>query len=101
MAAVESPPLARQRRVLDLHNLTGVAALPFHFYFAFTGMLIFSAELFPGQELVLGSRQTDMNQPRRTVVVPPPPPTAAQRVASCGRDRARCAATLKRHGLVC
>jgi uncharacterized iron-regulated membrane protein len=28
------------RSVLDLHNLTGVVALPFHFFFAFTGLLI-------------------------------------------------------------
>ncbi|NDY90121.1 PepSY domain-containing protein [Ideonella sp. TBM-1] len=31
-----------QRRTLDLHNLTGVLALPFHFFFAFTGLLIFA-----------------------------------------------------------
>lgn len=36
------------RSVLDLHNLTGVMALPFHFFFAFTGLLIFaSAYYFP------------------------------------------------------
>jgi len=34
------------RSVLDLHNLTGVVALPFHFFFAFTGLLIFSAAYF-------------------------------------------------------
>lgn len=38
---------ARQRRTLDLHNLTGVAALPFHFFFAFTGLVIFAGTYFP------------------------------------------------------
>lgn len=32
-----------QRSTLDLHNLTGVLALPFHFFFAFTGLVIFAA----------------------------------------------------------
>ncbi|KAF1698968.1 peptidase [Pseudoxanthomonas jiangsuensis] len=42
------PGKARLRSLLDLHNLTGVVALPFHFFFAFTGLLIFaSAYYFP------------------------------------------------------
>jgi uncharacterized iron-regulated membrane protein len=42
------PGKARLRSVLDLHNLTGVVALPFHFFFAFTGLVIFaSAYYFP------------------------------------------------------
>ncbi|MDN4039667.1 PepSY domain-containing protein [Massilia sp. YIM B02443] len=36
-----------QRSMLDLHNLTGVAALPFHFFFAFTGLVIFAYIYFP------------------------------------------------------
>ncbi len=36
-----------QRSVLDLHNLTGVVALPFHFFFAFTGLAIFAGTYFP------------------------------------------------------
>lgn len=32
-----------QRSTLDLHNLTGVVALPFHFFFALTGLIIFAA----------------------------------------------------------
>lgn len=35
-----------QRSTLDLHNLTGVVALPFHFFFAFTGVLIFAGFYF-------------------------------------------------------
>lgn len=35
-----------QRSTLDLHNLTGVVALPFHFFFAFTGVLIFASFYF-------------------------------------------------------
>ncbi|WP_200176406.1 PepSY-associated TM helix domain-containing protein [Ectothiorhodospira shaposhnikovii] len=34
------------RSTLDLHNLTGVVALPFHFFFAFTGLLIFAGWLY-------------------------------------------------------
>lgn len=40
------PDKARLRSVLDLHNLTGVVALPFHFFFAFTGLLIFAAAYY-------------------------------------------------------
>ncbi len=35
-----------QRSALDLHNLTGVLALPFHFFFAFTGLVIFAASIY-------------------------------------------------------
>ena len=40
-------PNKSQRSVLDLHNLTGVVALPFHFFFAFTGLVIFAGIYFP------------------------------------------------------
>src|SRR5690606_23378110 len=40
------PGKARLRSVLDLHNLTGVVALPFHFFFAFTGLLIFASTYY-------------------------------------------------------
>ncbi|HET6783387.1 MAG TPA: PepSY-associated TM helix domain-containing protein [Pseudoxanthomonas sp.] len=40
------PGKARLRSALDLHNLTGVVALPFHFFFAFTGLLIFAATYY-------------------------------------------------------
>ncbi|MBK1674981.1 peptidase [Ectothiorhodospira shaposhnikovii] len=35
-----------QRSALDLHNLTGVVAFPFHFFFAFTGLVIFASWLY-------------------------------------------------------
>lgn len=35
-----------QRSALDLHNLTGVVALPFHFFFALTGLVIFAGTLY-------------------------------------------------------
>jgi uncharacterized iron-regulated membrane protein len=35
-----------RRSALDLHNLTGVVALPFHFFFAFTGLLIFASHFY-------------------------------------------------------
>jgi uncharacterized iron-regulated membrane protein len=41
------PTRNTQRSVLDLHNMTGVLALPFHFFFAFTGLLIFAGHYFP------------------------------------------------------
>lgn len=40
------PKKHTQRSALDLHNLTGVVALPFHFFFAFTGLVIFGAFYF-------------------------------------------------------
>lgn len=42
-----------RRSVLDLHNLTGVIALPFHFFFAFSGLLVFAAIYLPVSETVL------------------------------------------------
>ncbi|KQP35499.1 PepSY domain-containing protein [Pseudorhodoferax sp. Leaf274] len=41
------PKKATQRSALDLHNMTGVVALPFHFFFAFTGLVIFAGIYFP------------------------------------------------------
>lgn len=41
------PAKDTQRSVLDLHNMTGVLALPFHFFFALTGLLIFAGTYFP------------------------------------------------------
>lgn len=35
-----------QRSTLDLHNITGVVALPFHFFFAFTGLVIFAGSIY-------------------------------------------------------
>ncbi|MGS5089599.1 PepSY-associated TM helix domain-containing protein [Hydrogenophaga sp. A37] len=40
------PKKHTQRSALDLHNLTGVVALPFHFFFAFTGLVIFASAYF-------------------------------------------------------
>ena len=43
-----------QRSTLDLHNLTGVVALPFHFFFALTGLIIFASfYYFPLGETIL------------------------------------------------
>ncbi len=47
------PHMRQQRRVLDLHNLTGVAALPFHFFFALTGLIVFASIYLPVSETVL------------------------------------------------
>jgi len=41
------PQKNRQRSTLDLHNLTGVLALPFHFVFPLTGLIIFASLHFP------------------------------------------------------
>ncbi len=41
------PNKQTQRSALDLHNLTGVVALPFHFMFALSGLIIFASIYFP------------------------------------------------------
>jgi uncharacterized iron-regulated membrane protein len=40
------PKKRTQRSALDLHNMTGVVALPFHFFFALTGLIIFAANFY-------------------------------------------------------
>ncbi|MET0535656.1 MAG: PepSY-associated TM helix domain-containing protein, partial [Steroidobacter sp.] len=47
------PRKQTQRSTLDLHNLTGVVALPFHFMFALSGLIIFARIYFPVGETVL------------------------------------------------
>lgn len=47
------PNKQTQRSVLDLHNLTGVVALPFHFIFALTGLIIFAGIYLPVGETML------------------------------------------------
>lgn len=47
------PKKSTQRSALDLHNLTGVVALPFHFFFAFTGLVIFAGIYLPLNETQL------------------------------------------------
>jgi uncharacterized iron-regulated membrane protein len=42
-----------QRSTLDLHNLTGVVALPFHFMFALTGLTVFASIYLPVSETLL------------------------------------------------
>jgi uncharacterized iron-regulated membrane protein len=41
------PTKQTQRSALDLHNLTGVVALPFHFFFALTGLIVFASIYLP------------------------------------------------------
>ena len=47
------PSKRTQRSSLDLHNLTGVVALPFHFIFALSGLTIFAFLYLPVGETVL------------------------------------------------
>lgn len=47
------PEKRNRRSTLDLHNLTGVVALPFHFIFALSGLTIFAATYFPLSETML------------------------------------------------
>ncbi|MDC8783828.1 PepSY-associated TM helix domain-containing protein [Roseateles koreensis] len=47
-----------QRSTLDLHNLTGVVALPFHFFFALTGLTIFAGIYLPVSETLLKPQAT-------------------------------------------
>lgn len=42
------PTKGIRRSSLDLHNLSSMVALPFHFLFPFTGILIFAFIYFPG-----------------------------------------------------
>ncbi|MHB9878365.1 PepSY-associated TM helix domain-containing protein [Pacificimonas sp. ICDLI1SI03] len=52
-----------QRSVLDLHNLTGVLALPFHFVISLSGVALFSAMYLPtAQEAVFASDPTAFDQ---------------------------------------
>ncbi len=44
------PQKSTQRSSLDLHNLTGVLALPFHFMFPLTGLIILGSVYFPVAE---------------------------------------------------
>jgi uncharacterized iron-regulated membrane protein len=70
-----------RRSTLDLHNLSGVVALPFHFFFAFTGLLIFASHFyFPvgstllkplhEQHEVLEARRTGLPHERAGVAAP-------------------------------
>lgn len=47
------PHKRTQRSTLDLHNLTGVVALPFHFFFALTGLIIFAGIYLPVEDVML------------------------------------------------
>lgn len=40
------PKKRLQRSTLDMHNMSGVVALPFHFFFALTGLMIFAAYFY-------------------------------------------------------
>lgn len=46
------PAKNTRRSVLDLHNLTGVVALPFHFFFALSGLTIFAGIYLPMSETI-------------------------------------------------
>ncbi|MDO9002940.1 MAG: PepSY-associated TM helix domain-containing protein [Aquabacterium sp.] len=62
------PKKHTQRSALDLHNLTGVVALPFHFFFAFTGLVIFAGIYLPLSETMLKplAKQHEVLQAKRT-----------------------------------
>jgi len=47
------PDKRTQRSALDLHNLTGVVALPFHFMFALSGLVIFAGIYLPVGDTLL------------------------------------------------
>lgn len=62
------PNKQTQRSVLDLHNLTGVVALPFHFFFALTGLIIFAGIYLPVSETMLKplAKQHEVLEAERT-----------------------------------
>lgn len=55
-----------QRSTLDLHNLTGVVALPFHFMFALSGLIIFAGIYFPVSETMLAPQAEAFEQAEST-----------------------------------
>ncbi|MEW5966298.1 MAG: PepSY-associated TM helix domain-containing protein [Pseudomonadota bacterium] len=70
-----------QRSALDLHNLTGMVALPFHFFFALTGLIIFASFYYlpvsqtllkplHDQHEVIEARQTGLPHERSGVAAP-------------------------------
>lgn len=74
------PWKSTQRSTLDLHNLTGVVALPFHFFFALTGLLISAETYFPVSDTQLAplhelhekfeQRETGLPRNRADVAAP-------------------------------
>lgn len=62
------PKKHTQRSTLDLHNLTGVVALPFHFIFALSGLIIFAGIYFPVSDTMLKplAKQHDVVEAART-----------------------------------
>ncbi len=60
------PKKQTQRSALDLHNLTGVVALPFHFMFALSGLIIFAAIYFPVSETMLEPQAKAFEQAEST-----------------------------------
>ena len=78
------PGKRTQRSALDLHNLTGVVALPFHFFFALTGLVIFAGTVyFPVSQTLLKPLhdQHEVLEARRTGL-PHEPAGAAAPLAS-------------------
>lgn len=70
-----------QRMTLDLHNLSGVVALPFHFFFAFTGLVIFAGSIYlpvthtvlrpmHDQQHLIEARETGLPAARAGVAAP-------------------------------
>jgi len=53
------PGRTAQRGTLDLHNLTGVVALPFHFVFALSGLTIFASIYLPVGGTMLERQQME------------------------------------------
>ena len=47
------PNKQTRRSTLDLHNLTGVVAAPFHFVFALSGLVIFAGIYFPVSDTMM------------------------------------------------
>jgi uncharacterized iron-regulated membrane protein len=87
------PGKGLQRSTLDLHNLTGVVALPFHFFFAFTGLLISAAfyvpvtqtQLQPLQRLHEQAASRDTGLPRARAGVAAPTASVDAMVAEAQR----------------
>jgi uncharacterized iron-regulated membrane protein len=60
-----APPSTHAAVTLDLHNLTGVVALPFHFVFALSGLTIFAGIYLPVSRTMLEPQPRRTRWPRR------------------------------------
>ncbi|CAM3149760.1 Uncharacterized iron-regulated membrane protein [Paracoccus aminovorans] len=70
-------PRKGQRSWLDMHNMTGVLALPYHVMITFSGLVLFAATLMPLVAQGLGPRAPRPAAEASVAFPPAPPPLAS------------------------